>query len=291
MRARNLVALAAVAALTLTAPALAQDPVFLGSLPADGDIALRADGDGPTSWLVPRINDRAVSFPTTSVGSTSTKSCYYICWGDNCTSSGTVTLDEALAAPFSVINLRRHTGPINGGGDCTGSAVSFPVSLSANQQLIMDFRFAPTAEGNFADTMIASGLVYSLTGSTPGAGTTCTPDSTTLCIEGRFRIRVTYSTVQGGGLAGSGRAIPLTSLGVTKGGLFWFFGADNPELLIKVLDGCGVNGKRWVYFSAGTNVGFTVTVVDLHTGATKTYTNPDLNPAAPLQDTSAFTCS
>jgi hypothetical protein len=40
---------------------------------------------------------------------------------------------------------------------------------------------------------------------------------------------------------------------------------------------------------AGTNVGFTVTVHDTAFGATQIYTNQDLNPAPPIQDTSALT--
>ena len=29
---------------------------------------------------------------------------------------------------------------------------------------------------------------------------------------------------------------------------------DNPELIVKVIDGCGYNNRAWVYYSAGTNV-------------------------------------
>ncbi|QQR73730.1 MAG: trypsin-like peptidase domain-containing protein [Holophagales bacterium] len=124
----------------------------------------------------------------------------------------------------------------------------------------------------------------------PSASGPCVPDATTLCIDRtsgdkRFKVTVTFSTVQSGGLSGSARAIALTSLGVTKGGLFWFFGADNPELLIKVLDGCTLNSRFWVYLTAGTNVGFTVQVTDTVTGAIRVYTNNDLTPHVPVQDT------
>jgi uncharacterized metal-binding protein len=62
-------------------------------------------------------------------------------------------------------------------------------------------------------------------------------------------------------------------------------------MLVKVLDGCAVNGGKWVFASAGTNVGLTMTVTDTTTGAQKIYQNADLNPAQPIQDTSAFaTC-
>jgi arylsulfatase A-like enzyme/uncharacterized metal-binding protein len=128
------------------------------------------------------------------------------------------------------------------------------------------------------------------------AATPCVAGATTLCIDGapgdsRFKVEVAYQTSQGGGLSGKGQAIPLSSVGVTHGGVFWFFSEDNPEMLIKVLDGCAVDGKKWIFASAGTNVGLTVTVTDTATGAQKIYLNPDLNPAQPIQDTAAFaTC-
>jgi len=123
----------------------------------------------------------------------------------------------------------------------------------------------------------------------------CTPSDTVLCIDNnpgdkRFQISVTFSTVQSGGLSGNGHAIALAPLGVSQGGLFWFFQANNPELLVKVLNACTVNNKFWVFFSAGTNVGFRVTVLDTATGTSRIYVNPDLNPAPPLQDTSALSC-
>ena len=124
----------------------------------------------------------------------------------------------------------------------------------------------------------------------------CVANASTLCVDRqagdkRFKIQVAFQTSQGGGLSGAGTAIPLSSLGVNSGGLFWFFGASNPEMLVKVIDGCGVNQKFWVFYSAGTNAGLTTTVTDTVTGATKTYTNPDLTAAAPVQDTSALPCN
>ncbi len=123
----------------------------------------------------------------------------------------------------------------------------------------------------------------------------CVPGPTTLCVDqdpgdGRFQVRVSYHTTQGGSLSGSGNAIPLSSLGVTQGGLFWFFGATNPEMLIKIIDGCALDSHFWVFYAATTNVGFTVTVTDTLTGHQATYTNHDQTAAPPQQDTSALAC-
>jgi pseudomonalisin len=123
-------------------------------------------------------------------------------------------------------------------------------------------------------------------------GTYCTPGSGTLCLDdqpgdGRFSIAATFAA---GSQAGNAGAIPLASAGVAQGGLFWFFAPSNPELLIKVLDACQLNQKFWVFYAAGTNVGFTVTVTDTKTGRSKQYTNPQKTAAPPLQDTAAFPC-
>ena len=124
----------------------------------------------------------------------------------------------------------------------------------------------------------------------PGA---CTPNATTLCLPDtdRFRVTVFFSTVQGPGQSGDARAIPLDSIGITKGGIFAFTDAQNPEFLVKVLDGCAINGHYWVFFAATTNVGFDLTVTDTSTNQTRVYSNPDINPADAVTDTRAFaTC-
>ncbi|HVR29665.1 MAG TPA: hypothetical protein VMS86_09020, partial [Thermoanaerobaculia bacterium] len=64
----------------------------------------------------------------------------------------------------------------------------------------------------------------------------------------------------------------------------------NPEVLLKVLDGCEVNGHYWVFWSAGTNVRLVVTVTDRRTARQRVYANPDLMPALPVTDIRAFTC-
>ncbi len=122
----------------------------------------------------------------------------------------------------------------------------------------------------------------------------CTPSDTVLCLDDkpgdrRFRVTATYQTALGGGLSGDGQAIPLAPLGVIHGGLFWFFSPDNPEVLVKILNGCAINDHYWIYVTAGTNVGYTVTVNDIALPTvTKTYTNPDRTEALPVQDTSAL---
>ncbi len=129
----------------------------------------------------------------------------------------------------------------------------------------------------------------------PPAPPTCTPDATTLCLDrsagdARFLVRGTFSTVQSGGLAGPANAVSLASLGVGKGGVFWFFNSANPEMLVKVLDGCSSTGFFWVFVSAGTNVGVELFVADTVRGAVALFHNPDLGPYPAIQNSFALPC-
>jgi hypothetical protein len=111
----------------------------------------------------------------------------------------------------------------------------------------------------------------------------CTPGTTTLCLnDGRFKVEVAWQDFQGN--AGIGQAIPMAG-GDT--GAFWFFDEANVELVVKVLDGQGVNDHFWVFYGALSNVEYTLTVRDTSTGELKTYHNP-AGQLASVGDTSAF---
>ena len=111
----------------------------------------------------------------------------------------------------------------------------------------------------------------------------CVPDATTLCLNGgRFEVRSDWTTFQG--QSGAGQAVALTA----DTGYFWFFGAANVEMVIKVLDGCGVNGSFWVYAGGLTDVLTQVRVRDTVTDQVWERTNPQQTPFQPIQDVNAF---
>ena len=89
------------------------------------------------------------------------------------------------------------------------------------------------------------------------------------------------------GKRGSGRAVALTG----DTGAFWFFDAANVETIVKVVDACTLNDRRWVFAAGLTNVAVTTTVTDTATGAVRTYRNPVGRAFAPVQDTNALDCS
>jgi streptogramin lyase len=118
------------------------------------------------------------------------------------------------------------------------------------------------------------------------AATGCATGGRTLCIGSRFSFEVSVGTAP----SGSGTPIGLDPLGVSAGGLFWFYSADNPELLVKVVDGCLLNRSFWVFASATTDAGFTLTVRDTVTGQTKSYSNRQGTAATPILDVAALPC-
>ena len=56
-------------------------------------------------------------------------------------------------------------------------------------------------------------------------------------------------------------------------GMFWFFDAQNVELIIKVLDGRPVNGRFWVFYGALSDVEYWISVTDTETGNIREYHN------------------
>lgn len=171
-----------------------------------------------------------------------------------------------------------------------GSSIShFDTALSPNE--VMEPFGVPGAV-NLLTTELLRDLGWR---ARTGALAPCTPGPTVLCIDDqpgdrRFQVQVAFNSVLGGGVDGDGGAIPLSSLGVSQGGLFWFFNQRNPELLVKVINGCPVNGNHWVFYSAGTTVGFDLLVTDTFTGDTFLSANPDQTPALPVTATDAFPC-
>lgn len=121
-------------------------------------------------------------------------------------------------------------------------------------------------------------------------GGACTGTATQLCLgTGRFGVNVTYLTSTG--TAGDGKVVTGAGASTPGSGLFWFFASDNWELLVKALDGCGINNRKWVFSAATTDVHYEMAVTDYTSGTTKRYFNYLGAPAPATTDTGAFaTC-
>jgi hypothetical protein len=132
-----------------------------------------------------------------------------------------------------------------------------------------------------AASAIAAGLF--LLPARPASAQACVANSTTLCLNAsRFKVQVAWQ-VPAQGTSGVGTGVALTS----DTGEFWFFSANNIELVVKVVDGRAFNNKFWVFYGALSNVQYTITVTDTQTGAVKTYQNPNGNLASGA-DVAAF---
>jgi VWFA-related protein len=119
---------------------------------------------------------------------------------------------------------------------------------------------------------------------TPATGRrlTCVQNAETLCLRrGRFQVRVVWGTTSA--LSGVAKAIPLTR----DAGAFYFFDSQNPELVVKVLDGRSVNAHFWAFSGALTSLPYSIFVTDSTTGETRVYTNVD-GDFASFGDSAAF---
>jgi predicted esterase len=117
----------------------------------------------------------------------------------------------------------------------------------------------------------------------PAAPLACVPAADVLCLQGgRFRVEVDWETPAA---QGRGSVVPA---GAASSGLFWFFSPENWELMVKVLDGCAVNGHYWVFSAATTDVRYRLTVTDTSNGRTATYDNAAGTAARAVTDTEAL---
>jgi len=120
------------------------------------------------------------------------------------------------------------------------------------------------------------------------------PNATSLCLDpnyvclsgSRFAVKIDWKTTDG---KSSGAGVPIKY--TPDSGLFWFFGPDNIEVLLKVLNACTLNNKYWVFAAATTDVEYTITVTDTLTGKAKTYFHAGGTPAPAITDTDGMQCS
>jgi concanavalin A-like lectin/glucanase superfamily protein len=101
-----------------------------------------------------------------------------------------------------------------------------------------------------------------------GAITTgCTTSANTLCLgpSGRFAVNATWKTSSASGVA---TVVPYQT---TDSGLFTFFSDANWEMTVKVLNGCPVNSRWWVFASGLTDQHVELVVTDQQHGETIRY--------------------
>ncbi len=114
-----------------------------------------------------------------------------------------------------------------------------------------------------------------------------TTTATTLCLRNRFAISARWRTDPVPGSLTNAQA-QVAGAANEGSGLFQFFSPDNWEIMVKALDGCGLNNRYWVFSAATTNVHYRLEVLDVKTGTQKIYFNYPGPPAPAVTDTSAL---
>lgn len=87
--------------------------------------------------------------------------------------------------------------------------------------------------------------------------------------------------------SGQANAVQLTD----DTGYFWFPNTRNQknvEILVKILNGCAINNRVWVFAAGTTNLGLELTIRNTTSGEVRTYSNTAGHLFSPVLDTNAF---
>jgi hypothetical protein len=188
-----------------------------------------------------------------------------------------VDLASYTTASGTVNVIRRSSGAIVG---------KAPIRFYANAFLVkVPLSWLGMVAGQTLGAATVVGTHTEPTDQAPNGGCVVSSDNVIRLNNDRFRVDVTWQTST---LTGTGHMVPFRS---DETGLFWFFGAGNYELMLKILNACSLNNRFWVFFAATTDQGYTVNVYDQIAGVMIHYTNPLGRQSPAVTDTAAFaTC-
>ncbi len=180
---------------------------------------------------------------------------------------------------FSPVNSQQNVIRANDDSDLgVGSSRTTTFTALANTQYtVVTSAFSAGTNGDFQNTVNcdSAGLPNPLIishGDCIGV-----QNNTQACVSNsRFRISASFATPPSGQPTGQAQVVQY---GTGDSALFSFFGPQNIELLVKVLNFCAFSDNAYRVFAAGvTTAGVTVTVSDQVRGGSVTITNP-LNSA------------
>lgn len=242
-----------------------------GDTAADGDF----DGDG--------VDDLAFTAPHDTPQGRSNAGSVFVLYGQEAGWPSVVDTADGQLPPASevrIVEIQGANGSVgNDIGDTLGySAAAGDVDGDGKLDLVVNEMvgngLAPTAR-DVGNLVVISGNAFDPSPETCPATAHCLRD-------GRFQVVVDFD-------GGQSQATPVGPRDASDdSGLFWFFSADNWELLVKVLDGCSINDRFWIYTAAVTDVAYTLRVTDLESGLVREYENAQGQAAPAVTDIDAF---
>jgi ELWxxDGT repeat protein len=215
-------------------------------------------------------------------------------WKSDGTAAGTMMVKDIFPGPLGSFPsaLRAAAGQLffNADDGVHGFELWRSDGTDAGTRMVADLAPGPDPSHPQDLTVVGNRLLFSADDGESGrelwalplAGSGCQPSATVLCLQGnRFAVTIDWQDFTGH--TGAGQAVALTA----DTGYFWFFGAANVEVIVKVLDGRPLNGNFWVFYGALSSVRYAVTVTDTATGLARRYDNFAGNLAS-VADTQAF---
>ena len=168
-----------------------------------------------------------------------------------------------------------------------GEVLSRVPAVFGERSLTLDLPLALVGGDGAVSTSAVVGNDKAVTDVVPNGGSLASTvvGEGEVVLGGRFAVEVSWRDF--GGDTGVGTLVFQSE----DSAVFWFFQAENWELMVKVIDGCAFNDHFWVFSAATTDVEFTLRVRDTQTDQERIYVNA-LGDAAPaVTDSGAFpTC-
>ncbi|HEV8632181.1 MAG TPA: Calx-beta domain-containing protein [Thermoanaerobaculia bacterium] len=232
------------------------------------------------------------------------------------TSSATVTIHDddgggcpTTPAPTALKAAGRSASEIRlTWSDQTGSGLAVHVERRGEAGDFRQVATVPAGVSSFVDTGLPAEATFQyrlravgLAGTSPyseiAAGATdglaggCADGA--LCLaDGRFEATMLWKREGAGATPEAVHPAIAASLSeAPRSGLFSFAPDGDLQVLVNVVNGCGVNGHYWLSLAAATDVEFTVRVRDTQSGRTWVHFNPAGTAPAAVRDVDALaTC-
>lgn len=270
MKPRILTAIAAAAALAAGLSAAAQDDV-------GRQLAEAASRCAPQMYAC-NLGDRSAVIDTSDCQSANGRAFDLYSFGARAGEMITVSLGSpAFGGYVALVNPQGRIVEIS---EVDPGDKAF-VSLQAPEDGVYDVIASTSAPGVQGDYRVS---VACLAVDAPDY-TPCTGGDDLCLGDGRFRVESWWQTADGD--TGRGTAGTISD----DTGYFSFFREGTAEVMVKTLDGCSVNGHKWVFAAGMTDVHTAVRVTDTQAQSSVWYFNPHRTPFRAVQDTAALaTC-